>query len=224
MPDVDEVTIERNKRELEKIRSERRGGESNGDGGLTEDRIGSLGADAGRNTYTAPGDARGTQGTGEIDGPAKGNGKRVRPADRKNVNTAKSAEHPDPEVRERVKRPFWQAQEKPPVQLLSDKEVQDDEQKAHLMVVYMFLWSLPDYVLEIIVKDHEEVQIWQLAEVEAEELAETKLRLAKTDKDTAREVRALLSVYDRMFYYTLILPRLLATGKHIKEHEGLSLR
>lgn len=224
MPELDEVTLQHNTRELERVREEKQRGESGSNGRYPEDRAGGGGEDEGRIQGSTGTTERTEQRDSETPRPAKGHGKRVRPTDGSGIDATKSNGTDDTKTGKPVKRQFWQGKEQPPVQLLSEKESQDDEQLEHLMAVYMFLWSLPDYALEIFVKDHEEVQIWQLATAEAEELANAKLRLAKTDRDAAREVRSLLSMYDRMLNYTLSLPRMIATGRHIKEHEGFSFK
>ncbi len=123
----------------------------------------------------------------------------------------------------RWKLPFvgkMQAQAK--VKLFSQKEA--EEELERLTEVYWRGSGLLDDCLEIIVKDHEEVQIWQLDQEEAATLAAMHLERAKTNEESARSARKLLEIYDRFYIYLLVGPRLKATYSHVKAHKGLSFK
>lgn len=108
------------------------------------------------------------------------------------------------------------------VKLFSKEEVKADLEK--LTEVYRRGSGLLDDILEIIVKDHEPVQIWQLDEEEAETLAGMHLEQARFDEGAARSARKLLSMYDRLYRYIIAGPRMKATVSHVKEHGGFSFR
>ena len=105
---------------------------------------------------------------------------------------------------------------------MTDKDV--DEHKEHLIEVYLFLSSLPDSLLEIVVKDHELVSIWQMTTEEAETFASIRLEQAKKDPKVAREIRTLIDIYEKMYFYMYLYPRLLATGRFISDHRGFSFK
>jgi hypothetical protein len=84
--------------------------------------------------------------------------------------------------------------------------------------------GLLDDILEIIVKDHEPVTIWQLDEDEAAMLTEMHLQRATYDKRAAESAHQLLALYDRLYMYLLAGPRAKLTYSHIKEHGGLSFK
>lgn len=123
----------------------------------------------------------------------------------------------------RLKMPFGN-KEPEKVKLFTIKESEDEEILKKMTRVYFQGSKLLDDILEIIVKDHEEVQIWQLSEEEAEMLAQIHLERAKHDQASARSARKLLEIHDRLYFYLIILPRLKATGKHISKHRGFSFR
>lgn len=84
--------------------------------------------------------------------------------------------------------------------------------------------GLLDDVLEIVVKDHEPVNIWQLSEEEAEMLAAMHLERAKHDESAARSARKLEEIYDRLYFYMLVIPRVQATGRHVMMHKGFGFK
>lgn len=93
-----------------------------------------------------------------------------------------------------------------------------------MVFIYTQGSGLLDNILEIVVRGHEKVQIWQLDESEAEMLASMHLEKAKKDIQAARSARLLLSIYDRLFTIMLIAPRAMRTAQHIKESGGLSFK
>lgn len=106
--------------------------------------------------------------------------------------------------------------------LFSNKEA--DAELEKMTYIYQQGASLIDDLLEVIVKDHEPVQIWALSDEEADMLAEMHLEKAKTDPGAARSARVLLALYDRIYRWMIALPRLKASGSHIKKHGGLSFK
>jgi hypothetical protein len=126
-------------------------------------------------------------------------------------------------VKFQLKNPFnFKEASKEPAKLFTDKEVKLEHDR--LVDVYFRGSSLLDDMLEIIVKDHEPVEIWQLEESEAEMLAELHLSRAQVNEQSARSARQLLAIYDRLYMYLLIGPRMVQTSKHIQEHKGLSFK
>ena len=183
--------------------------ESDSDGGLAKDRTRGR-RETTRSTEGDTGGApRGKKTTGKVDGFVEGLRQRVRPPDGETEHTATSDSSAHKQART-------------PVKLLTDSEF--DDHRTHLITVYMFLTSLPDDLLEIVVKDHEPVQIWEMDEETATDFVESLLEDAKTDKDAARQVRSLNTIYKKMRYYIYAVPRLIATGRYISEHKGFSLR
>lgn len=108
------------------------------------------------------------------------------------------------------------------VKLFTEKEAK--EVKENMTFIYLKGSGLLDDILEVIVRGHEKVQIWQLDEGEAEMLADMHLERAKKSVEAARSARVLLSIYDRLFTIMLVAPRMMATGRHVKDHGGLSFR
>jgi hypothetical protein len=120
-----------------------------------------------------------------------------------------------------LKLPFGK-RETQKVKLFTDKEAGDEEDR--MKDIYFRGSGLLDDILEIIVKDHEEVQIWQLSEEEAEMLAGMHLERAKKDEGAARSARKLLEIYDRLYIWMIAVPRMQATGRHVQQHKGFSFR
>lgn len=108
------------------------------------------------------------------------------------------------------------------VKLFTNKEAEIEQER--LSYIYFKASGLIDDLLEIIVKGHEPVSIWQIDEGEADMLASLHLEKAKIDQNAARSARVLLSIYDRLFTIMLVGPRLGATGQHVKSHGGLSFK
>lgn len=121
-----------------------------------------------------------------------------------------------------LKLPFMKRTGQINDKLFSDKEA--DAELERMKDIYFRGSGLLDDVLEIIVKDHESVQIWQLSEEEAETLAGMHLERAKKDKAAARSARKLLEIYDRLYFWMIVAPRVKATGSHIARHKGLGFR
>jgi hypothetical protein len=100
----------------------------------------------------------------------------------------------------------------------------DDETRRKLIDLYIRGSSLVDDVLEILVKDHESVAIWELSLEEAEMLVDMQLERARKSAREARVVRKLVAIYDRLFFAMLIGPRVKATLSHIESHGGISFK
>jgi hypothetical protein len=136
-----------------------------------------------------------------------------------------SRKKPEPVVVEPKAAPRFQL--KMPFGKTSDRlftQAEADDELTRLTEIYFRGSGLLDDVLEIIVKDHEPVQIWQLGQDEAEQLAFMHLERAKRDKEAARSARKLLEIYDRLYLWMIVVPRVQATGRHVKEHKGLGFR
>lgn len=119
-----------------------------------------------------------------------------------------------------LKNPLSRQPEK--VKLFTKAEA--EEAKERLILIYTQGSALLDNLLEIIVKDHEKVTIWELDESEAEMLATAHLENAKKDEGAARSARALLGLYDKLFTIMLLGPRVVKTGQHVKAHGGFSFK
>jgi hypothetical protein len=130
---------------------------------------------------------------------------------------------PDASPRFALKNPLSSKQEEPEkIKLFSKQEAEDEA--ARLAFIYFRASGLLDDVLEIIVKGHEKVAIWQLEESEADMLASLHLEQAKRDKQAAKSARLLLAMYDRFFIFSLVTPRFVATSNHIIMHKGVSFK
>lgn len=116
----------------------------------------------------------------------------------------------------------WQKSHAEKVKLFTNKEA--EEELTRMQDIYFRGSGLLDDLLEIVVKDHEPVQIWQVSEEEAEMLATMHLERAKRDEGAARSARKLLEIYDRLYFWMLVYPRMQATGKHVIAHKGFSFR
>ena len=112
--------------------------------------------------------------------------------------------------------------EKKEVKLITSTEVNallDD-----LTFIYRNGSGLLDDLIEIIVKDHEPVTIWQLDEDEAQMLAKMHLERGRVDKAAAQSARKLVELHDKIFLIMMLSPRVAATGKHVVEHGGFSFK
>jgi hypothetical protein len=152
---------------------------------------------------------------------------RVRPVNRQSKHAIEDTSYDDRRTKEpikfQLKNPFnFKETTKKPIKLFSKPEAELEHDK--LVEIYFRGSSLLDDILEIIVKDHEPVQIWQLDESEAEMLAEMHLSRAQVNEDSARSARQMLALYDRLYMYILAAPRLVSTSKHVKEHGGFSFK
>lgn len=148
----------------------------------------------------------------------------IRDRDRDSV-TIKNVTPPSEESRFRlIRNPFKKIDEPPQekVKLFSKKEA--EEEKKHLSYIYYKGSGLIDEILQIIVKGHQEISIWQLDEGEADILAEIHLERAQKDQEAAYSARALLSLYDQIFIIMLMGPRAKQTAHYIIESGGLSFK
>lgn len=173
-------------------------------------------------------DARGAQGAAEIDRAADGLHQRVRPPKRPRVNSDqgvtpgyRESERPVSEPTFQLKNPF-KLGEKEPAKLFTKQEVELEMER--MVEIYFHGSGILDDILEIIVKGHEEVQIWQLERSEAEMLAKMHLSRAQVDKASAASARQMLAMYDRLYVWMLAIPRAKATFTHVKDNGGLSFR
>lgn len=128
----------------------------------------------------------------------------------------------DSNARFQFKNPFQGGPDLTDVKLLTKAEAEDAQEKLE----YLFIQgsSILDDILEIIVKDHEAVQIWKMDEEEAAMFATMQLEHSKKDKQAARVTHALLRVYERLAWFMYAGPRLKATYSHAQEHGGFSFR
>jgi hypothetical protein len=111
---------------------------------------------------------------------------------------------------------------KPEIKLITSKEA--DEFLEPLTYIYLNGSGLLDDILQVIVKGHEEVTIWQLDEDEAEQLAKMHLSKAKVSKEASASARKLIELYDKTYFIMLLGPRAFQTGKHVVSHGGLSFK
>lgn len=154
---------------------------------------------------------------------------RVRPVERQGQYTDKGPTSrnraSENTVNFRLKNPFsggTGVKTSEPVKLFSKIEAENELER--LSDVYFHGSGLLDDILQITVKGHEEVQIWQLDTEEATQLAKLHLARAQTDKQSAASARALLRMYDRLYMWMLALPRAKATVTHVQTHGGFSFK
>lgn len=173
-------------------------------------------------------DARGAQGAAEIDRAPDGLYQRVRPTKRPRVNPDQGTTTGYRESEQPVKEPAFQLKnpfklgDKESAKLFTKQEVEIETER--MVDIYFHGSGILDDILEIVVKGHEEVQIWQLERSEAEMLAKMHLSRAQVDKASAASARQLLAMYDRLYIWMLMIPRGKATVTHIKDHGGLSFK
>ena len=186
----------------------------NGDGPVTPGTVESNRSTTGRE-----------EGSGKINQSSQGHGERIRQADRQSINAIKSVDNDNRKSQEpinfQLRNPF-KFKQTTEAKLFTEKEAKQEHDR--LIEIYYRGSSLLDDILEIIVKDHEPVQIWQLDEDEATILAELHLERATKSVESARSARQLLALYDRLYFWILCGPRIKATGTHIKLHGGLSFK
>ena len=221
------------KKLLEELRKEKDARDST-DESSTRVSIGHAESSNNSNGSIAPGTdtsdrstARREKRSGETNQSFEGHGERIRPANRQNINATQNISDNNTKngqsINFQLRNPFkFKDTTKEPVKLFTDKEVL--QERDRLIEVYYRGSSLLDDILEIVVKDHEPVQIWQLDQSEAEMLAELHLERATKNVESARSARQLLAIYDRLYFWILCGPRLKATGTHIKQHGGLSFK
>jgi len=119
-------------------------------------------------------------------------------------------------------RPVKDVTPKEPIKLITRAEV--DDLAENLAFIYKNGSGLLDDILEIIVRGHEDVTIWQLDDDEAETLARMHLEKGRVSKEAAQSARKLLSIYDQLYFIMLLGPRAMQTGKHIIDKGGLSFK
>ena len=110
---------------------------------------------------------------------------------------------------------------KEPVKLFT--KAQAEGALEDLAAIYTKGTSLLDDILEIIVNDHEKVQIWE-DEDTARMLAAMHLQAAQKSMDAARVAYALLKLKDKMFIGIYLLTRSKATHAHVVAHGGFSFK
>jgi hypothetical protein len=232
--DEDAVNITRHKKILEGIRND---GQDDGRAGVSDGHV-EGGDDSDRQNARA---AIGSdQGTGErTQGASQGNGtptglrEGVRPPLPKNEHPVARTRHRKPKEAERVEEkpaptrlrlPFLEKTQtkKTPVKLFSIEEAEAEQER--MAEIYSKLFDFGDDVLEIVVRDHEPVEIWHITEEQADTLARNHLNQARTNVEAARSARKLLEIYDRLYFYSVMIPRVVKTSNHIAEHKGVSFK
>jgi hypothetical protein len=108
------------------------------------------------------------------------------------------------------------------VKLLTNADAVEKREK--LIDLYIRGSSFIDKALQIIVKGHEEVHIWELSEFEAGMLVDLQLEKAKKDKAAAALVNQLVDIHERLFIFSLASGRVVATGVHVASKGGLGFR
>jgi hypothetical protein len=198
--------------------------------GHVEGRIGSYDQSTGSRNATSPGDVKRPGRKSKREEIARESDRvaeTVQPGIRQ-INRQSEYPTEDPgydgrrdkaKVNFQLKNPFnFKDTTKKPIKLFTQTEAKLEHDR--LVDIYFRGSSLIDDMLEIVVKDHEPVQIWQLDETEAEMLAELHLARAQVNEESARSARQLLAIYDRLYVWILAMPRLKATHTHIEAHGG----
>ena len=126
------------------------------------------------------------------------------------------------DVRFQLKNPFSVKKEPEKVKLFTKSEA--DESVEAIAKVLMAGSSILDDILEIVVKDHVPVQIWEMDEDEATLFAQAHLKRAQKEPEAARVARKLIQIHDKLLTFKYLLSRGKATVTHIKEHGGFSFR
>lgn len=240
MPDENDVQITRHKRTLESIRGtkgeadnvNKQSGSGVSDRDV-ENRNRVNGAYASRDAGTPGSDTTGTAGSAKNSGPSKRTSQGTGPSNGPSVNTTKSDGANSRRFEElggdragfsfRLKNPFNRGDKSKTSDRLFTQE-EAEEAYDRLYAVYYQGSGIIDDILEIVVKDHEPVTIWQVSPEECDNLVSMHLSRATVDKEAARSARQLLAMYDRLYRYMIAGPRVKATYTHIKEHGGLSFR
>lgn len=130
----------------------------------------------------------------------------------------------DETSRFQLKNPLKFGVKEPPEKVKLFTKTEAQEAKERLAEIYFKGSGLIDTLIEIIVKDHEPVSIWQLSEEEADIIAEMHLKKAQIDQNAARAARTIFKVYDKLYIALLLGPKFKATYSHIKDHGGISFR
>ena len=239
MPSEDEVNITRNKRLYQEIHGDN-GKEHNDAGDQSGSGVGSRDvADRGAGHVETEGGNRknvrrtppGTGGATQANGATPGYEQGVRPVDRPGKHSTKGPADGNRRTQGLDEKnvvfnwrlpSFGKKGPKEPIRLFSETEAEESYDRMY--EIYFQGSGLLDDVLEIIVKDHEPVTIWQLSPEEAENLATMHLSRARYDKKAAESARQLLALYDRLYMYILAVPRAKMTYEHIKTHGGLSFK
>ena len=230
MPDDNDVKIDKNRRLLKSVLSERKDepdvNEQSGTGvssGYAASRDNGNRQDEGRTVASDRATEEGTGRTAQVGGTSPGVREGVRPPDRPRIYSDKSTDtrggRGEKTVKFELKSPFKKGE---PAKLFTKDEIELQYDK--MFDIYFRGSGLLDDILEICVKGHEPVQIWQLDEEEAETLAKMHLSRATHDKRAAASARQLLALYDRLYLWLLVGPRAKMTYTHVREHGGLSFR
>jgi len=121
------------------------------------------------------------------------------------------------------KSPFKLSGKEPEkVKLFTKTEAEESEDA--IIKVLMAGTSILDDLLEIVVKDHEPVRIWEMDEDEATLFAQAHLKRAQKDQDAARVARKLIQIHDKLLTFQYLFSRSKATVTHVKEHGGFGFR
>jgi hypothetical protein len=231
--DENDVNITKNRRLLKAIREERERtadvSTQSGSGvssGYAPGSDGSDRQDAGGAKQSNPRTERREERTSQTERTTPGVREGVRQADRSTQYQQQSTFTSD---RRSEKEPvsfrlkgLWGRKQQEPVKLFSKVEAEAEFEKIY--DVYFYGSGLLDDILEICVKDHEPVQIWQLEPDEAKTLATMHLQRATYDKKAAASARQLIALYDRLYFWILAGPRCKATYTYVKIHGGFSFR
>jgi hypothetical protein len=224
MADESDVQISSNKRLLKELREEEDGNTRFGNG-HAESRNSLDRPDEGTTEGDTSRIREGEGAAAEIDSATKRFRERVRPTNGQTEHTTESAHTGSrrPEIKFQLRNPFnYKDVTQPPVKLFSKAEAKEELER--LQEVYYRGSGILDDILEIVVRGHESVQIWQLDETEANMLAEMHLNRAQVDVQAARSARQMLAIYDRLYVWLLTVPRLRLTAIHIKQQGGLSFK
>jgi hypothetical protein len=198
--------------------------------GHVEGRTSGYDQSTGSRDATSPGDVKRpgrkstrAQTSGELDGTSETVQSRIRQINGPREYPTEDPSHDDrrdkTKINFQLKNPFnFKDTTKKPIKLFTQTEAKLEHDR--LVDIYFRGSSLIDDMLEIVVKDHEPVQIWQLDETEAEMLAELHLARAQVNEESARSARQLLAIYDRLYVWILAMPRLKATHNLVQEHGG----
>lgn len=226
--DDNDVKIDKNRRLLKEVLKEKETdvNKQSGTGvssGYAESRDNGNRQDAGAAKSSDTGTQSREGGTAQVGRTPPGVREGIRQTDRPRIYSDKSADtgnrRGEKTVKFELRSPFKKGE---PAKLFSKDEIEIEYEK--MFDIYFRGSGLLDDVLEICVKGHEPVQIWQLDEDEAETLAKMHLSRATHDKRAAASARQLLALYDRLYLWLLVGPRAKATYTHVREHGGLSFK
>lgn len=139
------------------------------------------------------------------------------------VSADTRVKYPDSDARFQLKSPFkLSGKESEKVKLFTKDEA--EESRKALIDLFCKASSIADDIVEIVVKGHEQVQIWAMDEDDAAIFVDAHLKNAQKDQDSARTARILLRVYNKIHTIQYVFSRSVATVRHVKDHGGLSFR